>query len=124
MAQRLKVIISAYACEPGKGSEPGTSWEWVIHLAVHHDLTVVTRTNQRSSIEKYLAQIQDGRPIPRFVYVDAPNWVLWLKRRVPPSQVWYYALWQKLARRAVARLVRDGGFDLIHHLSWATFRFS
>jgi hypothetical protein len=27
MAQRLKVLISAYACEPGKGSEPEVGWD-------------------------------------------------------------------------------------------------
>ena len=123
MAQRLKVLISAYACEPNRGSEPGTSWEWCIHLAAHHDLTVVTRANQREGIEKEVAAIAGSRPVPRFVYLDAPRWVLWLKRRLPASQVWYYALWQRLAQRTVGRLVKTEPFDLVHHLSWATFRF-
>ena len=118
---RLKVIISAYACEPGKGSEPGTGWEWVEHLAVHHDLVVVTRANQRVGIEKRVASLSENRP--RFVYVDAPGWVLWLKRRLPGSEVWHYALWQRLAERAISRLVAAEKFDLVQHLSWATFRF-
>ena len=23
-----KILLSAYACEPNKGSEPGVGWEW------------------------------------------------------------------------------------------------
>ena len=120
---RLKVIVSAYACEPGRGSEPGTSWEWVLHLAAHHDLTVITRANQRTGIEKEIAALAGSRRVPRFVYLDAPSWFLWLKRRLPLSQVWYYALWQRLANKAVAEQARNERFDIVHHLSWATFRF-
>lgn len=24
----MKILFSAYACEPGKGSEPGVGWNW------------------------------------------------------------------------------------------------
>jgi glycosyltransferase involved in cell wall biosynthesis len=123
MAQRLKVLISAYACEPGKGSEPGTSWEWCVHLARHHDLTVVTRANQRAAIEKEIATLAGRQPVPRFVYHDEPGWVLWLKRHAPASQIWHYALWQRGAEKIIARLVQNEPFDLVQHLSWATFRF-
>lgn len=29
----LKVLINAYACSPGIGSEPGMAWNWVKNLA-------------------------------------------------------------------------------------------
>ena len=29
----LKVLISAYACEPSKGSEPAIGWDWVTEIA-------------------------------------------------------------------------------------------
>lgn len=122
MAQRLRVIISAYACEPGKGSEPEVGWQWAVQIARFHDVTVLTRANNRAGIEAGLHAVPPEHA-PRFIYLDAPRWVLWLKRRAPASQTWYYALWQRLARRAIARLVKEAPLDIVHHLSWATFRF-
>ena len=29
----MKLLVSAYACEPGKGSEPAVGWNWVQALA-------------------------------------------------------------------------------------------
>lgn len=29
----LKILINAYACSPGMGSEPGIAWNWVSNLA-------------------------------------------------------------------------------------------
>ena len=48
--KRLRVLISAYACEPGKGSEPGV-WNFSKEMAKHHDLWVLTRLNNREIIE-------------------------------------------------------------------------
>ena len=29
----MKILINAYACSPGMGSEPGMAWNWVSNLA-------------------------------------------------------------------------------------------
>lgn len=40
----MRVLISGYACEPERGSEPGNGWNWVWHLAeLGHDVWVLTR---------------------------------------------------------------------------------
>ena len=31
--KKYKILLSAYACEPHKGSEPGIGWNWAIQLA-------------------------------------------------------------------------------------------
>ena len=31
--KKLKILMSAYACEPGKGSEPGVGWRWALETA-------------------------------------------------------------------------------------------
>ncbi len=28
----MKVLVSAYACEPGKGSDPEVCWQWAGYL--------------------------------------------------------------------------------------------
>ena len=43
-----KVLVSAYACEPNVGSEPGVGWNWVLKMAQQYEeVHVVTRTGDR-----------------------------------------------------------------------------
>ena len=64
----LRVLVSAYACEPGRGSEPGIGWNVVRELAREFDVCVVTRDSNRASIEAH--DLGDFERIPRFVYHD------------------------------------------------------
>ena len=48
---RPRILLSAYACEPVKGSEPGVGWNWVRQLSQFAELWVLTRANNRASIE-------------------------------------------------------------------------
>src|SRR4051812_29636278 len=38
---RLRVLVSAYAVSPVRGSEPGLGWNLVSRLARYHDVTVL-----------------------------------------------------------------------------------
>ena len=52
--KRLKVLVSAYACSPYKGSEPGVGWGFVTELSKYHDLWVIVEEEKfRSDIEKF-----------------------------------------------------------------------
>jgi len=110
--------MSAYACEPGQGSEPEVGWQWALQMAQLHDVTVITRANNRAAIEAALATVPE--PHPAFLYFDLPEAMLRLKRRrLLPVPV-YYLLWQVGVRRHVAgQLAR---FDLIHHVTFNSFR--
>ena len=48
----MRILVSAYACEPGRGSEPGVGWHFAEEMSKRHSLTVVTRANNRSAIER------------------------------------------------------------------------
>ena len=39
------ILVSAYACEPLKGSEQGVGWNWVLQLAKKNNVHVITRAN-------------------------------------------------------------------------------
>ena len=43
--ERKKILVSAYGCEPGRGSEAGVGWNWVLQLAKEYELYVITREN-------------------------------------------------------------------------------
>ena len=121
METRLKILLSAYACEPGKGSEPEVGWQWALQAARFHDVTVLTRANNRASIEAGLERVATELR-PRFVYHDLPGPFLALKRRLGCHAL-YLRLWHRSARAVVRRLIAASRFDLLHHLTWTGFRY-
>jgi len=68
----MKVLMSAYACEPNKGSEPGIGWNWVLETArLGHEVWVLTRANNRANIETELAKLPPIKNL-KFLYYDLP----------------------------------------------------
>lgn len=117
---RLRILLSAYACEPDKGSEPGIGWHWAGALArAGHEVWVLTRANNRDAIESALAE----QPVPnlRFVYHDLPAWTRWWKRGGRGVRL-YYVLWQWGAYQLARGLCRELRFDLVHHITFGVFR--
>src|SRR5438067_2232988 len=112
MGERLKVLISAYACEPQKGSEPEVGWQWAVQMARFHDVTVVTRTNNRGGIEGELRNLGDKHPLPRFVYHDLGPRMLALKKRFKLTR-FYYTRWQKAAWAVIERLHKTERYDVL-----------
>lgn len=53
----LNILINAYACSPCWGSEPGMAWNWVINLAKHCNLFVITEGEWRAEIEEAVARL-------------------------------------------------------------------
>ncbi|WP_433167892.1 glycosyltransferase family 4 protein [Kribbella sp. CA-247076] len=116
MSTRPKVLLSAYACRPKGGSEPGAGWAWAKAAARDHDVWLLTRGKFAHEIAEELAI----RPVPSLTVVplELPAWVLRLRRR-PADVYWYYPLWQRLAGRTARRLHAEHSFDVIHHLTFA-----
>lgn len=122
MSGRLKVLISAYACEPGKGSEPEVGWQWSLQMARFHDVLVLTRANNRLAIESALKTFEPGQPRPAFAYHDEAPFLLDLKKTLHATKL-YYLFWQRSARDVVAQLHEAHRFDLFHHVTFAGFRY-
>lgn len=119
-AGALRVLLSAYACEPHKGSEPGVGWEWATRLArAGHQVCVLTRANNRAAIERTLAE--DPIAGLRFVYYDLPRWSRAWKRGGRGVRL-YYTLWQWGAYRLARELCRRERFDVAHHITFGVFR--
>jgi glycosyltransferase involved in cell wall biosynthesis len=116
----MKVLLSAYACEPGKGSEPGMGWHWALEIArLGHEVWILTRTNNLPSLRQALA-CQPNLPI-HLVGYDLPRWLGWWKKG-GRGVVLYYSLWQRGAYRVARRLALATRFDLVHHITFAVFR--
>ena len=113
----MKLLISAYACEPGRGAEPGVGWNIARELASRHELWIITRTNNRCVIE---ASGESWAKDVHWVYVDPPRWLTFWKRGMRGLRI-FYTLWQWAAYRRAKRLVKEVDFDLVHHVTFGKF---
>src|SRR5690242_902370 len=110
MLRRKRVLLSAFACEPYKGSEPEVGWQWALQMARFHDVTVLTQSKNRPAIEAALKSRGAGHPEPQFIYFDLPRWLQGLRKLGLGLRI-YYVLWQKWARAEVRRLHAESPFD-------------
>lgn len=114
----MNILLSAYACEPGRGSEPGVGWNWTRHLAREHNVWVITRANNRAPVEAALAR--EPLPNAHFVYFDLPRWARFWKRGSFGLRTYYY-LWQAGAFFAARRLAREVRFDFVQHVTFVKY---
>ncbi len=115
----MKLLLSAYACEPNKGSEPGVGWNWAQALLRRgYEVHVITRSNNRPGIESALRSVESP---PRVAYYDLPGWARFWKHW-PGGIYLYYLLWQAGAYRLAKRLHAIERFDRVHHVTFASYR--
>ena len=113
----MRILAIAYACEPGKGSEPGAGWAWSRMLARLGETWVITRANNRPGIEAAMRSL-DPKERARFIYVDLPHWARFWKRGQRGVRL-YYLLWQLSALKVARRSHRARPFDLVWHVTFA-----
>ena len=116
----LKVLLSAYSCEPGRGSEPGVGWNVAREVAKYHEVWVLTRPDESGEIiEAELAR----NPVPNlhFVYFTLPIWGGgWRWGQSGAMQIHYY-FWQIQAYFVARRLHQKIGFDVSHHVTFVKY---
>ncbi len=113
--QMLNVLLSAYACEPGKGSEAGVGWNVAVHMAKFHNVWILTRANNRELIERNLPENSNAQ----FIYYDLPLWARWWKRGARGAQLYYY-LWHLFSGRMLKKAY-SGKFDVGHHVTFVRY---
>ncbi len=117
----MRVLLSAYACEPGRGSEPEVGFRTMLAAATQHDVWVLTRENNLPSLESYLA----GHPLEgniHLVGLDVHGLPLRLKKALGRAGLhWYYNMWQRRAADRAVELDADVGFDVAHHVTFASY---
>ena len=116
MQDKLKIFVSAYACEPGLGSEIGVGWHWVLEMSKHFELWVLTRESNRGTIEPWIAGHPEFSGI-HFLYFDLPKWARFWKKGLRGVRT-YYNIWQACTNRIVKRTMRDNGIKVFHHLTY------
>lgn len=116
----MKLLISAYACIPCRGSEPGVGWNWTLeHARLGHEVWCITTPDGREAIGQELKRHR-GLNL-HFIFVSSPAWINWLYR-FQPFVYFHYLLWQYNAAQVARRADKLVNFDLVLHITLSSFQ--
>lgn len=120
MDKRLKILISAYACNPlaPADSYPGediVGWNLVKELSKFHQLIVITRTYNKTNVEEALST--DTLKKIEFQYIKLPKFLKILRKNYFGIRI-YYWLWQINAYFEAQRLNKKQKFDIAHQITF------
>ncbi len=118
----LKVLINAYACSPGMGSEPGMAWNWVSQLAHYCELHIVTEGEFRDKIETVVPTLDQDSNM-HFYYNPVSDKV----RKMCWNQGdWrfykHYRRWQWKTYLMAKEICSKENIDVLHQLNMIGFR--
>ena len=111
------IIVSAYSCEPLKGSEPAVGWNWVLQLGKRNRVHVITRANNQEVIEQHLP----GNLISNIIfhYYDTPTYIKKLKNK-DKGLYFYNFCWQIGIINVAKRIIKEEHIDYILHLTFGS----
>jgi glycosyltransferase involved in cell wall biosynthesis len=117
----MKILISAYACNPYLGSENWFGWSAVRCLAQDHELHLITSSRNRADLDRAAAE---GLIPPNIHFHHAGQFKEWHPNRLRARfQGWNEYISFSREILSVARdLHRQENFDLVHHVTVATWR--
>ena len=105
-----KILVSAYSCEPNRGSEPGVGWTYVKELSKFHYLIVLTRTDKKDVIEK------ENLKNVEFHFIKVPFFNK--KYRYGLLAYLHYYLWQFVIYFYVKKNINLKEIKLAHHITF------
>lgn len=110
------ILATTYAVKPGRGSEDGMGWNYVLQIARFNKVIAITRENNREDIEHFmLLNPSELYKNIEFCYFDLPYWMRFWKKKGRGAML-YYWMWQK----AIPSIVKRRGikFDIAHNLNF------
>ena len=118
----MKILINAYACSPGMGSEPGMAWNWVSNLAKSCELHIITEGEFREKIETVVSTLEQGGNM-HFYYNPVSEKI----RKMCWNQGdWrfykYYREWQWKTYLMAKDICQKEHIDILHQLNMIGFR--
>jgi glycosyltransferase involved in cell wall biosynthesis len=114
-----KVLLSAFACDPSKGSEHGNGWNWAIGLAEKgFEVHCLTRINGENEIKKRSVNNLNIK----FHFIVLPYNLETLYTKGSLGIYTYYMLWQWLAYKKAKVLINEGDFKVAHHVTWGSIQ--
>lgn len=116
----MNVLVSAYGCEPNKGSEPGIGWQWCLQLARFGEVHIITRSNNQENIDAGLSNISSNvREKLHFYYYDTNQIIRGIKKG-DHNLYPYYFCWQIGAYRFAKKICKTIKFDYCFALTFGS----
>lgn len=106
-----RILMSAFSCQPGKGSEPGVGWNWALQTAKCADVYVLTR----SKMKPYIDAVQLPEEVANHLhFVYCPS-----SAKLRSVTIYLeYLHWQRVAYHFAKKLCSEIQFDYIWHITW------
>lgn len=114
-----KVLLSAYACDPTKGSEAGNGFNWAKKIAeLGYEVYCLTTVRGQSGIRS-----ESNLPSNlKFVFVEMPSWLNTFYYKSTLGMYLHYLYWQWRAYKKAKQLHKEMTFDLAHHVTWGSIQ--
>jgi len=126
----MKILVSAIACNPLFGSEAYVGWSAVRALGRNHELWVIINNQRKEGVQAAVAKgevpanihfIYHGRSEEEFDRTFLTPWHP--NRLIARLANWFnYLEWNNGLLELARKLHAQIGFDLIHHVTYATWR--
>jgi glycosyltransferase involved in cell wall biosynthesis len=116
----VKVLLSALACEPGKGSELEVGYRAMLAAAHRHEVWVLTNADTLPSVAAAVAGTEAAARI-HLVGIEFGLDEKTFARLTVSGFHRYYDRWQRRAADRARELDRELDFDLVHHVTLATY---
>ena len=121
LPRRPRLLMLAYDCIPGEGSDAGVGWHRAVQASRCCDTWVICREDKCAPKIRIHLETHGAVAGLHFVYVPHRPWERVVGRN------WYsyyisYNSWLRRAFRVARRLHREIGFDLVHQVTFASFR--
>lgn len=118
----FSILINAYACSPGMGSEPGMAWNWCVNLAKYCELHIVTEGEFRDRIEAVLPTLPQGANM-HFYYNPVSDKIRQMCWNQGDWRFYkYYKEWQKKTYLIAKEICGKRKIDVLHQLNMIGFR--
>lgn len=114
--KKLKIFVSAYACEPNMGTEIGVGWHWTLEMSKYFELWVLTRKSNKENIERWMLESEEKYDI-HYVYFDLPKPLRFWKKGLRGVRT-YYVLWQHLSNHIVKKTMQENDIHIYHLLTY------
>jgi glycosyltransferase involved in cell wall biosynthesis len=116
----MRILLSAIACSPERGSESGVGWKAAVALSKNHTVHVITSKGEQKGIEPALANGEYRNLSFTFFGNDAPYHE---NRLIARLQSWKrYADWMRQSLDVARKLCAQHQFDLAHHVTYSSWR--
>lgn len=132
-----KVLINSYTCCPNMGSEPGMGWNWIVNLARHCEVYVISEGEYRATVEDWVASEKLKVKSEKLAFDDPRNFAermhfYWnpvspeVRKMCWNQGDWrfykYYKEWQKKTADIAREICGKEKIDVLHQLNMIGFR--